>query len=125
MFQPLEAKTYDVDLPIYIFGDKSHVVTFSGTGIRERLPADDEELAEPLMYLDVVPPAQNLRIPNQCAELSRERLVFGHMPAGALARHLVLVRNTSKDATVTFRWLIDSDKEKSESSAVFFQREIM
>ncbi|KAJ3221474.1 hypothetical protein HK099_003484 [Clydaea vesicula] len=104
IFRPLEEKIYTVDVPITIEG-KTRIITFSGEGIRETIKSNTKLDAKILPH--PVPPIQLIKSETDVAELSLERINFGHIPLGATVRQIVIVKNVSNDL-LSFQWSLPS-----------------
>lgn len=117
-FQPLEAKTYTVDVPLSVTlegeadGEETTHVRFVGTGLDPRLEAgptqDPDEAAasgtDKERQRCKVPSTPRFTLEGQLGELSTERLTFGDTPTNGIARRIVFVRNLSSTDDLAFRW---------------------
>ncbi|KAI9333355.1 hypothetical protein DFJ73DRAFT_963215 [Zopfochytrium polystomum] len=101
IFRPLEAKEYEVDVPIRVDDGQVHIISFSGKGYQVE---DEAGPLDPHSLPDTIPSVQTLSSLPQIASLSLERINFGHVPIGATLRQLVSVRNTSTDTDISFSW---------------------
>ncbi|KAI8834503.1 hypothetical protein BC829DRAFT_448428 [Chytridium lagenaria] len=101
IFRPLEAKEYKVDVPIIVTDGKTHIVTFSGEGFHH-----EETENDPRRLPDTIPRVQKLSMPKQIASLTLERANFGFVPLGSQSRQITVLRNTSPDMVLSFRWII-------------------
>ncbi|KAJ3049787.1 hypothetical protein HK097_009215 [Rhizophlyctis rosea] len=102
VFRPLEAKDYEVDVPISVVDGKTRMVTFRGSGVNQvNDPMPDSQKSE-----ETIPSIQVITMPRQIAWLSMERVDFGHVPWRCSLRQLVIVRNVAKDADLSFTWIV-------------------
>jgi hypothetical protein len=108
VFRPLEARHYSVDVPITVDG-VTRVITFKGQGfrgvVRSRafiLQIDARKNAKILHHPS--PPIKIIKAPDNPAQLSIERLNFGHVPLKATLCQILVLRNTSETATLGFSW---------------------
>ncbi|KAJ3413734.1 hypothetical protein HDV05_007637 [Chytridiales sp. JEL 0842] len=109
VFRPLEAKEYEVDIPFIIDGGQTQIITFSGKGMNPPVPYNSTELLSAKNLVDSIPAVQKLNMPRQIAELSVERLNFGHVPIGVLLRQVLVVKNISTNFDLSFRWIIPAN----------------
>lgn len=108
VFQPLEAKLYQVTLPIEIEGGQTYHVTFKGIGVdpneKPQLPSSASDgIVQRIPH--VVPAMQYLDpIIGQIARLSLEQFDFGVLPTLSVHTRLVVVRNLCKHV-ISFEWV--------------------
>ncbi|XP_067934870.1 cilia- and flagella-associated protein 65-like [Watersipora subatra] len=106
MFYPLEAKTYQVDVPILISGGEPALITFTGVGY------DKAQLGETMPTVCEnnecsVPVTQRVTVPGQTVVLSHERVSFGNLPLFSKTRKVVFMSNTS-DHTISYSWHVSN-----------------
>ncbi|XP_025115261.1 cilia- and flagella-associated protein 65-like isoform X2 [Pomacea canaliculata] len=106
-FSPLEAKTYMVDIPIYVHHGDMAVVTFTGVGYDRRIMGHTMPVTEH-QDLSGVPSVQSATMPGQLAQLSSERVSFGNMPLFTEGRRIIFIINTSKTRAISFQWHVTS-----------------
>ncbi|KAI8822927.1 uncharacterized protein EV422DRAFT_585444 [Fimicolochytrium jonesii] len=106
VFRPIEAKEYEVDIPITVTDGQTQIITFRGRGVDFPTVEDPEDRTDPQEYGDIIPPIQLLEMPEQLAKLSKERINFGHMPTGATVRNIVVVTNLHESSEVSFKWIV-------------------
>lgn len=61
---------------------------------------------DPKQYDDNIPNTRSLDMPNQPANISLERITFGHVPLHTINRRIVVVQNISDECDITFKWRI-------------------
>ncbi|KAG9271575.1 cilia- and flagella-associated protein 65 isoform X1 [Astyanax mexicanus] len=107
IFSPLEAKTYSVDLPIYVLEGESILVTFEGCGFdrRDSVPFELHD-SHP-----AVPCTQKVALPGQVVFLSEERVSFGDIPVCCQCSHILFLTNVSTD-TMLFLWKVKEQDGK-------------
>ncbi|XP_053352888.1 cilia- and flagella-associated protein 65 [Clarias gariepinus] len=111
IFSPLEAKTYSVDIPIYMLEGESVAVTFEGCGF-------DKIDSVPLQLHDghlAVPCIQKVSIPGQVVFLSEERVSFGDIPVSSRNTRILFLSNVSRTDRVFYSWKL---KEQTGKQAV-------
>ncbi|KAG7330997.1 hypothetical protein KOW79_004966 [Hemibagrus wyckioides] len=111
IFSPLEAKTYSVDIPIYVLEGDSVLVTFEGCGF-------DKRDSVPLQLHDghlTVPCTQKVSLPSQMVFLSEERVSFGDIPVCSRSTHMLFLTNISHTDRVLYKWNL---KEQDGKQAV-------
>ncbi|XP_013095381.2 cilia- and flagella-associated protein 65-like isoform X1 [Biomphalaria glabrata] len=106
-FSPLEAKTYMIDIPIYIHNGDTNIVTFKGIGYDKRIMGDTMPFSDDPKMLGVSA-VQKAHVPGQLGFLSKERISFGNIPLLSKARQLVFISNKSKDSSIFFEWHVTS-----------------
>lgn len=101
IFRPLEAKNYEVDVPITVEDGLTRVITFKGQGIRNIIGTvkDAKQLDRPSPAVPIIKGRQS-----DLAQLSIERLNFGHVPLNASLCQIFVLRNTSDCATISYSW---------------------
>ncbi|KAI5107294.1 cilia- and flagella-associated protein 65, partial [Silurus meridionalis] len=100
IFSPLEAKTYSVDIPIYVLEGDSTFVTFEGCGF-------DKRDSVPLQLHDgliTVPSTQKVLLPGQMVLLSEERVSFGDIPVCSRSTRILFLTNVSHTDRVFYLW---------------------
>ncbi|KAK3543244.1 hypothetical protein QTP70_014102, partial [Hemibagrus guttatus] len=100
IFSPLEAKTYSVDIPIYVLEGDSVLVTFEGCGF-------DKRDSVPLQLHDghlTVPCTQKVPLPGQMVFLSEERVSFGDIPVCSRSTRILFLTNNSHTDRVQYSW---------------------
>ncbi|KAI9102498.1 hypothetical protein DFS34DRAFT_577433 [Phlyctochytrium arcticum] len=103
VFRPLENKDYEVSVPVTVVDGQSRMVTFRGKGIQEY-----DALLDSRSYVDRIPSVQHITMPRQMAQISKERINFGHVPLQATVREVAVVQNTHPTNDVSFNWIIPS-----------------
>lgn len=122
-FRPLEAKFYEVELPIHVVGGETYYIIFKGEGIDMRESSERRtnissahEFRE--TNLEAVPSIQTIEsIPDQLATLSMEVLDFAAIPCLSINRRMLIIRNMSKKDTVSFEWKSDLPQDNLNRSA--------
>ncbi|KAK2849898.1 hypothetical protein Q7C36_008681 [Tachysurus vachellii] len=100
IFSPLEAKTYSVDILIYVLAGDTVLVTFEGCGF-------DKRDSVPLHVHDgrlTVPCTQKLPLPGQMVFLSEERVSFGDIPVSTRSTRILFLTNSSHTDRVLYSW---------------------
>ncbi|KAL7881952.1 hypothetical protein AOLI_G00088010 [Acnodon oligacanthus] len=111
VFSPLEAKTYSVDIPIYVLEGDSMLVTFEGYGF-------DQRDSVPFQFHDgypAVPGTQKVALPGQVAFLSEERVSFGDIPVCSRSTRILFLTNVSHSDKILYSWRF---KEQDDKQAV-------
>ncbi|XP_009994564.1 PREDICTED: coiled-coil domain-containing protein 108 [Chaetura pelagica] len=111
IFSPLEARTYSVDVPIYILGGESALITFQGVGYDPNIVGQTATSREVLSH-SVCPGSMELTVPGQAATLSHHRICFGNIPNCAKASRLVFLNNILESKAIAFVWWISTCKDK-------------
>eukprot|EP00741_Cyanophora_paradoxa_P021341 tig00021348_g20600.t1 len=112
LFRPLEAKTYEVPVPVRIAGGDVYVTRLVARGYhpkqqqQEAAPAEEAAGAGAPGAVAGPPERQLLRVPTQALYLSHERVSFGEVPPLSVHRRLLLLHNASAHA-VRFAWRRD------------------
>ncbi|KAH9495755.1 Cilia- and flagella-associated protein 65 [Bulinus truncatus] len=106
-FFPLEAKTYMVDIPVYIHNGETTIITFQGIGYDKRIMGDTMPFSDD-PKMSGVATIQKAHVPGQLGYLSKERLSFGNIPLLSKARQLLFISNKSKDRSIFFEWHVTS-----------------
>ncbi|KAJ1563958.1 hypothetical protein HK096_010243, partial [Nowakowskiella sp. JEL0078] len=70
IFSPLEAKKYEIDVPINIIDGKNKIITFKGSGVHEMYDENFETHFGQIELEDAIPAVQQLQISTQIAYLS-------------------------------------------------------
>ncbi|XP_076858756.1 cilia- and flagella-associated protein 65 isoform X2 [Brachyhypopomus gauderio] len=114
LFSPLEAKTYSVDIPVYVHEGDCTLVTFEGCGFdqRETVPfhLHNGHLS--------VPCTQKVPTPGQVVFLSEERVSFGDIPVCSRSTRVLFLTNVSHTDSVLYSWKVT---EKEDKQAVQIQ----
>ncbi|KAM3861924.1 LOW QUALITY PROTEIN: cilia- and flagella-associated protein 65 [Diretmus argenteus] len=103
IFSPLEAKTYNVDIPIHIQGGESTLVTFEGFGVDPRAPGSSN-LFHSRDAPSSLPCVQRTPLPGQVVFLSEERVSLGDIPVCSLLTRILFLTNVSHTASVSYEW---------------------
>jgi hypothetical protein len=134
IFRPLEAKSYEVELPISIFPDIpsestsshgylvppdeqdiSYYITFRGKGVNRNQPAvnatssedtKQTESEEIVRYVphDVPSVQKIVETVGQISAVSMEVCDLGDVPALSVNRRMVILRNLSSTDDISFEW---------------------
>jgi hypothetical protein len=107
IFQPLEARNYEVDITITVENGKTKLITLKGTGISDTV-STFENKADPHIYPDNISISQDACATNQTASLSLERINFYNVPVNTIMRQVVVVQNNHKEQCLSFKWIIPS-----------------
>ncbi|GMH93769.1 hypothetical protein TL16_g12719, partial [Triparma laevis f. inornata] len=100
-FLPLEAKLYELDLPVKMIDGKNvvkSILKFSCKGYDPRDWSVDPHRV-PVPHTDVgalAPPEQYIDVPSQEATLSIDRLIFGRMPQRSTITKMSIIKNTTQ-----------------------------
>ncbi|KAJ3341397.1 hypothetical protein HDU91_000717, partial [Kappamyces sp. JEL0680] len=109
IFNPLEEKEYELDLPITVDQGKTRMITLRGRGIREEAPLPGTPFMDPRILKQAIPLIPTLPpLLNTGATLSLERVDFGHVPIRSVLRQIIVVSNTTESDDITARWKIPS-----------------
>ncbi|XP_069010849.1 cilia- and flagella-associated protein 65 [Embiotoca jacksoni] len=96
IFSPLEAKLYQMDVPIHIQDGESRVVTFEGCGLNTPTPSSncsDSKAAVP-----------RVPFPGQVLFLSENRVCIGDIPVCSKSSRILFLTNVSFTDTVHYKW---------------------
>ncbi|KAI4873066.1 hypothetical protein NFI96_025495 [Prochilodus magdalenae] len=111
IFSPLEAKTYSVDIPIYVLEGDSLLVTFEGCGFDERDSVPFQFHGE----YPAVPCTQKVATPGQLVFLSEERVTFGDIPVCCKSTRILFLTSVSHSDKILYSWKL---KEQNNNWAV-------
>ncbi|NWX21409.1 CFA65 protein, partial [Aegotheles bennettii] len=111
IFSPLEARTYLVDVPIYVLGGESALITLQGVGYDPNTVGETAASSE-VLSPSVFPGSTKPFFPGQAATLSHRRISFGNFPMCSKASRLVFLNNISESKTVVFSWWTTTCKDK-------------
>ncbi|TSK92887.1 Cilia- and flagella-associated protein 65 [Bagarius yarrelli] len=123
IFSPIEAKTYSVDIPIYMLEGESVLVKFEGCGFDKRDPV-------PLQLYDghlTVPCTQKVPVPGQMVFLSEERVSFGDIPVCSRSTRILFLTNVSRTERVLYSWKLqqqDSKQITPEEALACYQKDL-
>lgn len=106
LFHPLEAKIYNLDIPIIWKGLESEDISdhilelkLKGEGL---LPSVHRSLIDPRWY---EPPSKpQLSLINDLATISSNNINLGKVPVGSVVRHILVLTNVLKDHDIQFQW---------------------
>ena len=102
-FHPLEAKMYEVDVPLIIAGDPNTVmITFRGRGILP--PSETATPSTKRMVRMHIPNRPCLLLDNQFAQISSDCVDFGVVPAFGISRRVMFLSNVSSKHAINFKW---------------------
>ncbi|NXX10180.1 CFA65 protein, partial [Podargus strigoides] len=112
IFSPLESRTYLVDVPIYILGGESALITFQGEGYGPNTIGETATSSE-VLSPSVFPGSTKLTAPGQVATLSHHSICLGNIPDCTKASRLVFLNNILESKAVVFAWQISTCKDKT------------
>eukprot|EP00965_Chrysotila_dentata_P129050 4266111-Pleurochrysis_carterae.AAC.1 len=105
-FPPLQSREYSVGVPIIVGGDgamhgSKRMLLLKATAAHPSDGAafDAHEAAESAL----LPPSQQMLLPNQPLRLSFDRALFGRVPMGANVKQMLILQNVS-EAACGFEW---------------------
>jgi cilia- and flagella-associated protein 65 len=109
VFNPLESKEYELDLPIIVDSGKKRMITIRGRGIPNTIDWEEKNLMDPRVIGESIPNVPTLPpLENPIASISLERIDFGHIPVQSLMRQVITVTNVTQDKEVSVNWAIPS-----------------
>ncbi|NXC20444.1 CFA65 protein, partial [Corythaeola cristata] len=111
IFSPLEARTYLVDVPIYVVGGESALITFQGEGYDPNTLRETATSSEALSP-SVFPSSTKLTVPGQAATLSHCRICLGNIPDHTKSSRLVFLNNILENKALVFAWQTSLCKDK-------------
>ncbi|XP_075896045.1 cilia- and flagella-associated protein 65 isoform X3 [Nelusetta ayraudi] len=103
IFSPLEAKLYQMDVPIHVENGDTAVVRFEGCGLRapelsyKNLSSSSESVASEQSLL-------KRPFPGQLVFLSEDNVSFGDIPVCSRSSRLLFLINLSHSNTLHFTW---------------------
>ena len=103
-FRPLEAKHYDVKLPIHVEGGDVYTITVSGQGYHPNRTSKAEIQNMHSAHMAPLPKAPTLKHPLLPLRLSLDVLRFGVAPVHTLHRHIVYLHNDHPSDAFLFEW---------------------
>jgi len=103
-FRPLEAKEYEISVPIIVQGGKRYQVTFRGQGYHPR-----KVLTEDLHHMEDTeffsfPRLPYIVDPSVPISLSLDTITFGRIPCHSLHRAFLILNNYHTSDTFAFEW---------------------
>jgi len=104
VFNPIECRSYTIDVPVHILGGETAVVQFVGIGYDSRKISPSMLMIDQASDFKPLPIPQRVPLPNQLLQLSEERIGFGNVPLYSRSRHLVFITNKSPDRPATYCW---------------------
>ncbi|KAJ3320632.1 hypothetical protein HDV06_005150 [Boothiomyces sp. JEL0866] len=109
VFNPLEVKDYELDLPITVDNGKTRMISFRGSGIQQNLPNKDGPLLNPKDIKELIPIMSSLPpLLSPLAVISLERIDFCHVPIKSVLRQVLVVTNVTEDTDISITWVIPS-----------------
>ncbi|XP_051787174.1 cilia- and flagella-associated protein 65 isoform X2 [Erpetoichthys calabaricus] len=114
IFSPLEAKMYEVDVPVHIIGGESALISFCGVGYNRKLLGESAP-DRTTSALFSVPPVQKVPLPDQVVFLSEEQVSIGDIPVYSKTTRIFFLYNTSEKEKMHFTWHNTSEMSKAVS----------
>ncbi|KAJ2994628.1 hypothetical protein HDV02_001454 [Globomyces sp. JEL0801] len=106
IFNPLEEKSYEVDLPITVDSGKTKMITLRGCGQHQNLRRFITK-SDPAMMKESIPQFPSLPpLLKPIASISLERLDYGNVPIYSIMRQILVVQNMTFTDTISFKWII-------------------
>ncbi|XP_034042439.1 cilia- and flagella-associated protein 65 [Thalassophryne amazonica] len=98
IFSPLEAKMYQMNIPIHTVGGDSMLVRFEGCGLSDICNISDTKLSAPCI--------QRTSFPGQLVFMSEDCMSFGDIPVGSRSSRAFFLTNVSPTETVLYKWTL-------------------
>uniref|UniRef100_A0A8C4T5I7 Cilia- and flagella-associated protein 65 n=1 Tax=Erpetoichthys calabaricus TaxID=27687 RepID=A0A8C4T5I7_ERPCA len=126
IFSPLEAKMYEVDVPVHIIGGESALISFCGVGYNRKLLGESAP-DRTTSALFSVPPVQKVPLPDQVVFLSEEQVSIGDIPVYSKTTRIFFLYNTSEKEKMHFTWHNTSEMSKvtSKHALAQYKRELL
>uniref|UniRef100_A0A8C4T2H9 Cilia- and flagella-associated protein 65 n=1 Tax=Erpetoichthys calabaricus TaxID=27687 RepID=A0A8C4T2H9_ERPCA len=120
IFSPLEAKMYEVDVPVHIIGGESALISFCGVGYNRKLLGESAP-DRTTSALFSVPPVQKVVF------LSEEQVSIGDIPVYSKTTRIFFLYNTSEKEKMHFTWHNTSEMSKvtSKHALAQYKRELL
>ncbi|XP_035391658.1 cilia- and flagella-associated protein 65 isoform X1 [Electrophorus electricus] len=131
LFSPLEAKTYSVDVPVYVLQGDCTLLTFEGSGFdqRDTVPfqlhgghlgvACTQKVPAPGQVKEKHKKSQcNVHLNLQVVFLSEEAVSFGDIPVCSRSTRILFLTNISHTDSIQYLWNL---KEQEKKQAVQIQ----
>lgn len=96
-FNPLEAKTYLIDVAFRLEDEENNFIAFTCIGY-------DSRKLNTLTNDDQIPTKQLFTLSNQIASLTMDRVLLGDIPLFSRERRFVFVKNHSSEHKISFNW---------------------
>jgi hypothetical protein len=107
IFNPLEEREYELDLPIIVDNGKTRIITLRGRGINDEKLFQKETLLDPRLIEQSIPHQPTLPpFDNPIASISLERIEFGHCPVRSVIRQILVITNTTSNQKISVNWMI-------------------
>ncbi|KAK5861375.1 hypothetical protein PBY51_022778 [Eleginops maclovinus] len=110
IFSPLEAKMYQMDIPIQVEDGDSTLVRFEGCGLDSPTPipknpsnCNDTKASEPCV--------QRGPFPGQVVFLSEDSVSLGDIPVCSRSSRILFLTNVSHRDTVHYTWELESNQQ--------------
>ncbi|XP_008291748.1 coiled-coil domain-containing protein 108, partial [Stegastes partitus] len=113
IFSPLEAKMYQMDVPIHIQGRDVTLVRFEGCGLDSRsnpLTSSDSKACAPCV--------QRVPFPGQVLFLSEDTVSLGHIPVCSQSSRTVFLTNVSYTDSVHYMWELPQQGDQQVQDSV-------
>lgn len=120
IFNPMEVKDYNLEIPISIQNDDTYFVQFSGSGIKDISDNQDTQASQQDVeqsqteypgYIKRLnheaPSAQTIYYPDQNIRFSMNIINFGEIPTFSSNRRLLILNNISNEESLHFKWNIE------------------
>jgi hypothetical protein len=109
IFNPLEVKEYELDIPIIVNNGKRRMITIRGRGINASPDLDKNKFEDPRVLQESIPLTPTLPpLVHPVASISLERIDFGHVPVQTIMRQVVTVTNITSNQHISVEWKVPS-----------------
>lgn len=111
IFSPLEARMYQMDIPIHIQNGESTLLRFKGCGINSTTP----NMSKPCDYTDaqLLTSCQRVPFPGQPTFLSEDSVSFGDIVVSSQKSKMLFLSNISHNM-VRFEWVLPQQSNQPQ-----------